>query len=65
MPLTFLFLLKMNYIFLKNVLTSNDSIIYSFANKFYPPAIFVKHNMWFLPAADLFISLNGVLYGVH
>jgi hypothetical protein len=40
-------------------------IIYPFANKFYPPAILIKHHVWFLPAADLFISLNGILYGVH
>jgi ABC-type long-subunit fatty acid transport system fused permease/ATPase subunit len=40
-------------------------IIYPFADKFYPPAILVKHHTWLLPAADLFISLNGVLYSVH
>jgi hypothetical protein len=39
-------------------------IIYPFANKFYPPAILVKHHVWFLPAADLFISLDGILYSV-
>jgi hypothetical protein len=42
-----------------------EPIIYPFADKFYPPAILVKHHTWFLPAADLFISINGVLYGVH
>jgi hypothetical protein len=42
-----------------------EPIIYPFADKFYLPAILVKHHTWFLPAANLFISLNGVLYGVH
>jgi hypothetical protein len=42
-----------------------EPVIYPFADKFYPPAILVKHHVWFLPAADLFISLNGILYGVH
>jgi hypothetical protein len=42
-----------------------EPIIYPFANKFYPLAILVKHHVWFLPAADLFISLNGILYGIH
>jgi hypothetical protein len=42
-----------------------DPVIYPFADKFYPPPILVKHHIWFLPAANLFISLNGVLYGVH
>jgi hypothetical protein len=42
-----------------------EPIIYLFANKFYPPAILVKHHVWFLPAADLFISLDGILYSVH
>jgi hypothetical protein len=40
-------------------------IIYPFADKFYPLAILVKHHVWFLPAANLFISLNRILYGVH
>jgi hypothetical protein len=42
-----------------------ESIIYPFANKFYPLAILIKHHVWFLPAADLFISLNGILYSIH
>jgi hypothetical protein len=42
-----------------------NPIIYPFADKFYPPPILVKHYIWFLPIADLFISLNGVLYGVY
>jgi hypothetical protein len=42
-----------------------EPVIYPFADKFYPPAILIKHHVWFLPAADLFISLNGILYGVH
>jgi hypothetical protein len=42
-----------------------EPIIYPFADKFYPLAILVKHHVWFLPAADLFISLDGILYGVH
>jgi hypothetical protein len=42
-----------------------DPIIYPFADKFYPLAILIKHHVWFLPTADLFISLDGILYGVH
>jgi hypothetical protein len=42
-----------------------NPIIYPFTDKFYPPPILVKHHIWFLPIANLFISLNGVLYGVH
>jgi hypothetical protein len=42
-----------------------DPIIYPFADKSYPPAIPIKHHTWFLPAANLFISLDGVLYGIH
>jgi hypothetical protein len=42
-----------------------EPIIYSFADKFYPLAILIKHHVWFLSAADLFISLDGILYGVH
>jgi hypothetical protein len=42
-----------------------EPIIYSFVDKFYPPAILIKHHVWFLPTADLFISLNGILYGIH
>jgi hypothetical protein len=42
-----------------------EPIIYPFANKFYPPAILIKHHVWFFPAADLFISLNKILYGIH
>jgi hypothetical protein len=42
-----------------------EPVIYPFADKFYPPAILVKHHVWFLPAANLFISLNRILYGVH
>jgi hypothetical protein len=40
-------------------------IIYPFANKFYPPAILVKDHVWLLPAANLFISLDRILYGIH
>jgi hypothetical protein len=42
-----------------------NPVIYPFTDIFYPPPILVKHHVWFLPVADLFISLNGVLYGVH
>jgi hypothetical protein len=42
-----------------------EPVIYLFADKFYPPAILVKHHVWFLPATNLFISLNGILYGIH
>jgi hypothetical protein len=42
-----------------------EPTIYPFANKFYSPAILIKHHVWFLSAANLFISLNGILYGIH
>jgi hypothetical protein len=42
-----------------------EPIICPFADKFYPPAILIKHHTWFLPMANLFISLVGILYGVH
>jgi hypothetical protein len=42
-----------------------EPVIYPFADKFYPLAILVKHHVWFLPATDLFISLNEILYGIH
>jgi hypothetical protein len=42
-----------------------NPIICPFTDKFYPPAILIKHHTWFLPMADLSISLDGILYGVH
>jgi hypothetical protein len=39
--------------------------IYPSTNKPYPPAILVKHHMWFLQDANLFISCDHILYGVH
>jgi hypothetical protein len=42
-----------------------EPIIHPFSDKFYPLATLVKHHVWFLPAADLFISLDGILYGIH
>jgi hypothetical protein len=39
--------------------------IYPSTNKPYPPAILVKHHTWFLHDADLFISCDHILYGVH
>jgi hypothetical protein len=42
-----------------------DPTTYPFADKPYPPAILIKHPAWFFPNADLFISLDGALYGVH
>jgi hypothetical protein len=42
-----------------------DPTIYPFTDKPYPPPILVKHPTWFFPDADLFISLDRVLYGVH
>ena len=31
----------------------------------YPPPILVNHHTWFLPDADFFISIQGILYGLH
>jgi hypothetical protein len=42
-----------------------DPTIYPFTSKPYPPPILVKHHTWFLFDANLFISLDGVLYGIH
>jgi hypothetical protein len=40
-------------------------LIYPSTDKPYPPAILVKHHTWFLQDADLFISCDHILYGVH
>jgi hypothetical protein len=42
-----------------------NPIIYPSSDKPYPPAILIKHHTWFLQDADLFISCNYILYGVH
>jgi hypothetical protein len=42
-----------------------NPIIYPSSDKPYPPAILVKHHTWFLQDANLFISCNHILYGVH
>jgi hypothetical protein len=42
-----------------------DPTIYPFTDKSYPPTTLVKHHTWFLSTADLFISLNNILYGIH
>jgi hypothetical protein len=44
--------------------TVHSSITPSFDN-FYPPPILTKHHTWYLLDADLFISIRGVLYGIH
>ena len=31
----------------------------------YPPPVLVKHPIWYLDHADLFISIQGTLYRVH
>ena len=31
----------------------------------YPPPVLVKHPIWYLNHANLFISIQGTLYGVH
>ena len=31
----------------------------------YPPPVLVKHPIWYLNHANLFISVQGTLYGVH
>jgi hypothetical protein len=41
------------------------SSITSFFDNFYPPPILTKHHTWYLPDADLFISIHGTLYGIH
>jgi hypothetical protein len=42
-----------------------NPIIYPSSDKPYPPAILVKHHTWFLQDANLFISCDHILYGVH
>jgi hypothetical protein len=39
--------------------------IYPSSDKPYPPAILVKHSMWFLKDANLFICHGHFLYGLH
>ena len=34
-------------------------------NNFYPPPILTKHPIWYSINTDLFISLRGILYGLH
>jgi hypothetical protein len=41
-----------------------NPIIYPSSDKPYPPAILIKHQ-WFLQEANLFISCDHILYGVH
>jgi len=31
----------------------------------YPPSIMVKHALWYLPDADLFITVRSILFGLH
>ena len=33
--------------------------------KFYPPPILTKHLIWYYPDANFFITLCGILYGLH
>ena len=37
----------------------------SISSTHYPPPVLVKHPIWYLDHADLFISIWGTLYGVH
>ena len=37
----------------------------SISSTHYPPPVLVKHPIWYLDHADLFISVQGTLYGVH
>jgi hypothetical protein len=41
------------------------SSITPFFDIFYPPPILMKHHTWYLPDADLFISIHGTLYSIH
>jgi hypothetical protein len=41
------------------------SYITFFFDNFYPPPILTKHHTWYLHDADLFISIHGILYGIH
>jgi hypothetical protein len=50
--------------FLPHASRSNPTI-YPSSDKPYPPAILVKHHTWFLQDANLFISCDHILYGVH
>ena len=31
----------------------------------YPPPILIKHSLWFLSEPDLYVSIRGLLYGLH
>jgi hypothetical protein len=42
-----------------------NPIVYPSTDKPYTPAILVKHHPWFPQNADLFISHDHILYGVH
>jgi hypothetical protein len=41
------------------------SSITPFFDNFYPPALLMKHHTWYFHDADLFISIHGILYGIH
>jgi hypothetical protein len=42
-----------------------NPVIYPSSDKPYPPAILIKHHTRFLQDANLFISCDHILYGVH
>ena len=33
--------------------------------QYYPPPVLTKHPVWYSLDADFFISIQGVLYGLH
>ena len=33
--------------------------------QYYPPPVLTKHPVWYLLDANFFISIRGVLYGLH
>ena len=42
-----------------------EPTIVPYYERFYPPAILIKHHIWYHDNADFFISLQGILYGLH
>jgi hypothetical protein len=42
-----------------------NSVITPSFDGFHPPPILTKHHTWYLLDADLFISIHGILYGIH
>ena len=37
----------------------------TFFKTHYPPPVLIKHHFWYLDNANLYVSIQGTLYGIH